>query len=86
MDDTIHPLIAPVNFSPAFNRLFIKENIQNSPFFWGKKLDMAGLTMYYQIMGIVAKFKFMSPVPLFKIYAKNQLKSIGKNSFLCAAI
>jgi len=47
MDDTIHPLIAPVNFSPAFNRFFIKENIKNSPFFWGKKLDMAGLTMYY---------------------------------------
>jgi hypothetical protein len=42
--------------------------------------------MYYLIMGIVPKFKFISPLPLSKIYPKNQLKSIGKNSFLGAAI
>jgi len=52
----------------------------------GKKLDVAGLIMYYLIMGIVAKIKFTLPLPLSKIYPKNQLKSIGKNSFLCAAI
>lgn len=37
-------------------------------------------------MGIFAKLKFMSPLPLSKIYPKNQLKSIGKNSFFCASI
>jgi hypothetical protein len=47
---------------------------------------VAGLIMYYLIMGIVTKFKFMSLFPLSKIYPKNQLKSIGKNSFLCATI
>jgi len=52
----------------------------------GKKLDVAGLRMYYLIMGIVPKFKFISPLPLSKIYPKNKLKSIGKNSFLGAAI
>jgi hypothetical protein len=33
-------------------------------------------------MGMLAKLKFVLPLPLSKIYPKNQLKSIGKNSFL----
>ena len=53
---------------------------------WGKNLDVAGLTMYYLIMGIVPKLKFILPLPLSQIYPKNQVKSIGKNSFLCAAM
>jgi hypothetical protein len=32
-------------------------------------------------MGIVAKIKFSSPLPLSKIYPKNPEKSIGNNSF-----
>jgi hypothetical protein len=65
---------------------FLNKILKIRLFFWGKKLDVAGWIMYYLIMGIVPKFKFMSPLPLSKIYSKNQLKSIGKNSFLCATI
>ncbi|MEG4806815.1 hypothetical protein QUA79_04835 [Microcoleus sp. F8-D1] len=60
--------------------------MKNSPVFAAKKLDFASLTVYYLIMGIFAKIKFISLVPLSKIYPENQLKSRGKNSFLCAAI
>jgi hypothetical protein len=65
---------------------FLNKILKIRLFFWGQKLDVAGLTMYYLIMGIVAKIKFISPLPLSKIYPKNQLKSIGKNCFLGAAI
>jgi len=37
-------------------------------------------------MGVVAILKLKPPLPLSKIYSKNQLKSIGKNTFFCAAI
>ncbi|TAE75021.1 MAG: hypothetical protein EAZ73_29540 [Oscillatoriales cyanobacterium] len=60
--------------------------MKKSPFFWGKKLDAGCLTRYYLIMGIVKIFKLKSPLPLSKIYPINQPKSIGKNSFFCAAI
>ena len=65
---------------------FLNKILKIRLFFWGKKLDVAGLIMYYLIMGILPKLKFRLPLPLSKIYSKNQLKSIGKNSFLCAAI
>jgi hypothetical protein len=65
---------------------FLNKILKIRLFFWGKKLDAVGPIMYYLIMGILAKNKFMSPLPLSKIYPKNQLKSRGKNSFLCAAI
>ncbi|MEG3972911.1 hypothetical protein QUA00_35720, partial [Microcoleus sp. T2B6] len=79
-------VIASVNFSLAPKDYFLNKILKIRLFFWGKKLDFARLTMYYLIMGIVTKFKFMSPLPLSKIYPKNQQQSIGKNSFLYAAI
>ncbi|MEG4210014.1 hypothetical protein [Microcoleus sp. S13_B4] len=93
LDAEIIPLNLPVsavsfpsNFSPPCKKLFFSHIMKNQPFFWGKKLDTGGLTRYYLIMGIVPQFKFISPLPLSKIYPKSQFKSIGKNSFLCAAI
>jgi len=75
-----------VNFSLPPTDYFLINILKFRLFFGGKKLDLASFTRYYLIMETVAKIKFMSLLRLSKIYPKNQLKSIRKNSFLCATI
>ena len=64
---TVHQGDRPVNFSHSYNNLFLIKELKIAFFFSGQKLDILTLTMYYYIMRILAKIKYTSPLPLFKI-------------------